>query len=98
MPAVENDSIGIKNVLHPVALESCVYYAVKLLHFTFPGKITGLHSGEPLSRFKSETFLVISRTYGQWPNLTPHIEAIRINVLPKNRVRDLYIGAEEKIT
>jgi hypothetical protein len=79
-------------------LESCVYYAVKLLHFTFPGKITGARSGEPLSPLQSETFLVVSKTYGQWPNLTPHIEAIRINVLSKNRVRDLYIGAEEKIT
>jgi hypothetical protein len=79
-------------------LESRVYYAVKLLHFTFSGKITGLRSGEPLSPLQSETFPIISGTYGQWPNLTQHLEAIRNNVLSKNRVRDLYVGAEEEIT
>jgi hypothetical protein len=50
------------------------------------------------SRLKGETFLVISGTYSQWPNLTPHIEAIRIDALSKNRVRDLFVGAEEEIT
>jgi hypothetical protein len=98
MPAVENDSIGIKNVLHPVSIGVLRLLCGEATTFQVPRQNhrTAFRRGAlPAS---SESFLVISMTYGQWPNLTPHIEAIPINALSKHRVRDLYVGAEEEIT